>query len=308
MKICITGGSGYLGKDVTRNLKERNISLVQLSRNTHASGETIYYDLNQTTPKNKWFVGCSCLIHCAAQVHKKLKQKTFDKDLYVNTSIKSTKMLIKCAVAAKVNHIIFISSVSVYGKFSAKFPISIDSPLNPNSIYAQTKIGEEQAIKELCKKSSTTYTIIRLPLIFGQNAPGNLHRLKKLVKTGAPLPFLNVDNKRTMVFLYNISDFIGHIAENQPNSSSIIIFSDDIQLNSNELVTLLRKQHGQKKHLFFVPKTVLSFALKIIGKHHVYQQLFEDLIFVPSDMINTSGWNQPYPRKEALLQAFPKAD
>ena len=51
-------------------------------------------------------------------------------------------------------------------------------------------------------------TIVRPALICGENAPGNIQRLLKLVSKKLPLPFKNVKNKRALVSLDNVVSFI----------------------------------------------------------------------------------------------------
>jgi len=302
MKACITGGNGFLGRHIVDNLIIRKISTIQLCRQTNTHNN-IYYDMETTTPRKNWFVGCSCLIHCAAKVHtQKNKSPDHHSDLYTN----STKKLIQVAISAGISHIIFMSSVSVYGKHSSSTPIHVNEPLNPNSQYGYTKVREEKLITKLCNQSGITYTIIRLPLIFGQNPPGNLSQLMLLSNTRIPLPFLNLNNQRSMVYIKNISDFVGYVVKSRPNSSSTILFTDNIQLSTSELVTLMRHNKGKRRNLFFLPAILLYTVFRALNKSKIYEQLYEDLIFISSDEIHAYGWNQPYSRKDAIRNTFPE--
>ena len=53
-------------------------------------------------------------------------------------------------------------------------------------------------------------------------------------------------------------------------------------VSTKDLILNLRKDMGLKSNFIFMPKSLMKFCLSIIGKKKIYEQLFEDLIFIDS--------------------------
>ena len=60
---------------------------------------------------------------------------------------------------------------------------------NPQDFYAKSKLEAEKVLWEISLKSNLEVVVLRLPLVYGYAAKGNLYRLIRLIKTGIPLPF-----------------------------------------------------------------------------------------------------------------------
>ena len=73
----------------------------------------------------------------------------------------------RAAQRAKASRFVFMSTCSVYGKQPGDFIATEDSALNPQSLYAETKLQAEQALLEEARGSSTSVTILRLSTLFG---------------------------------------------------------------------------------------------------------------------------------------------
>jgi nucleoside-diphosphate-sugar epimerase len=71
------------------------------------------------------------------------------------------------AQRARVRRFVLMSTCSVYGKQPGDFVATENSPLNPQSLYAETKIQAEQALLKEAQGSSTSVTILRLSTLFG---------------------------------------------------------------------------------------------------------------------------------------------
>ena len=67
-------------------------------------------------------------------------------DRYWRNNVAGTVDLIEACLAADVNHIVFSSSCSVYGT-PAEVPVTENAPINPESVYAESKAMVERIIK-----------------------------------------------------------------------------------------------------------------------------------------------------------------
>ena len=84
-----------------------------------------------------------------------------------------TANLIRLAEQVPPRHIVFLSSVDVYGRTRPPHPISEDSPLSPETPYAQSKVESEADYRAFCSSRGVPLAVLRLPGIYG---PGDTHR------------------------------------------------------------------------------------------------------------------------------------
>ena len=178
MKFVVTGGLGHIGSLLIRKLdfwypnseifiidnlsSERYCSLFNLPK--HSKKYFIKGDLCDLHLHNI-FKDSRCIFHLAAITNA---EASFDKSKEVeNNNFLATQ---KVALACRDNSVpmIYISSTSVYGTSSRQVDEScLNSELNPQSPYAESKLKEEKFLKELSTKSPFKMIILRFGTIFG---------------------------------------------------------------------------------------------------------------------------------------------
>lgn len=185
------------------------------------------------------------ILHLAAIVHQKEKSQMEQLYFTVNTDL-------PLAVATKaknegVRQFIFMSSMSVYGvegSIGKVVNIDKDFPCNPKSFYGKSKLAAEQ---ELLKMESNDFKIavIRAPMIYGPNCPGNF---KKLRKISLMIPvFPKLINKRSMIFIDNLSEFMKFLIVDEKSG---VFFPQNIDfISTYELVSSIASYH-KKKFIF----------------------------------------------------------
>jgi UDP-glucose 4-epimerase len=151
-KILLTGSNGYLGSSFL-NLYKNKFSLLNQKLE----------DIN--------FDGTDIVLHCAALVHQKI-QHLYEKyhEINVNYPLKIAKLAKKNGV----KQFVFISTIAVYGEDKEK--LDENTPYEPITPYGKSKLEAE---KELLKLNDDSFivSIIRPPMIYGKNAPGNIDSL-----------------------------------------------------------------------------------------------------------------------------------
>lgn len=68
---------------------------------------------------------------------------------------------------SRAGHVVFLSSIDVYGRNNLKLPLSETSPLHPHNYYAVSKVSSEQIFDFACRDAGIPLTILRLPGIYG---------------------------------------------------------------------------------------------------------------------------------------------
>ena len=145
--------------------------------------------------------------------------------------------------------------------------------------------------------------LIRPPLVYSASAPGNFSRLLKLVDLGLPLPFKNAKNKRSIVALENLVDFIGRCIEQPPRGNDLFLISDGEDVSTEEIVRYLAQGMDKRVILFPVPKRAARTLAFSLGKGQMYTQLFGSLIIDCTKARETLQWVPRLSVKDALLKA-----
>jgi len=184
MNILITGSSGYVGSSFINTFKEKynfvNFSLL------HDNIDELQIEDIDT------------VLHCAALVHQKT---VYDYEKYDDVNVKYPVTLAKKAKEAGVKQFIFISTIAVYGEGNET--IDENTECNPLTPYGKSKLVAERELEELSDQNFIV-SIIRPPMVYGKDAPGNIASLIRLVKKVSILPFGKIDNERSFVSIDNL--------------------------------------------------------------------------------------------------------
>jgi len=108
-----------------------------------------------------------------------------------------------------------MSSMAVYGiegKIAKQFVIDKSTPCNPNSFYGISKLEAENKIVEL-GDNHFSIAIIRAPMVYSPNCPGNYGLFRKYVRMIRILP--DIKNQRSMIFINNLTEFIRLLIDQQ---------------------------------------------------------------------------------------------
>ncbi len=236
-KICITGATGFIGHAVCELLDKKGYDLIRVSRSERSG----YLAVGSIDNKTDWcsvLSGIDCVVHLAARVHV-LNEKSLDpREAFFKANVDGTLNLARQAVSAGVKRFVFISSIGVNGE-STTGQFTEQSEKHPKSLYALSKHEAESGLREIEKESGIEVVIIRPPLVYGANAPGNFRRLLKLVSLHLPLPFARVNNERSFVALDNLTDFISTCIDHPAAAGETFLISDDQSISTSELVTFL---------------------------------------------------------------------
>lgn len=253
-KILITGANSYIGTSLEKWLaKEPDNYYI----------ETI--DMEDDSWKEKDFSGVDVVFHVAGIAH--IKETSDNQDLYYKVN---RDLAFKTARKAKddgIKHFIFLSSMSVYGIENGT--IDKSTPLKPKSNYGKSKLLAEKLLKTL-EDDSFKVAILRPPMVYGKGCKGNYPRLANLALMTPVFP--KIDNKRSMIYIDNLSEFVKQIID---NSSGGIFFPQNADyVNTSEMVRLIAEAHGKS-----IRFTKLFNPLIKLFKVSTVNKVFGDLMY-----------------------------
>ncbi len=249
MNYLLTGASGFLGSILKKVIPAEKI--ITLGRNQcDISLDLINVDSNLNLPIS------DVVIHAAGKAHMIPKSKA-ERDLFFQVNVDGTKNLLKLLEKNSLPSIfIFISSVSVYGLNEAN-NVNEGSPLLASDPYGMSKIEAEKLVIEWAQKHGIKYYIFRLPLIAGENPPGNLGAMIKGIKKGY---YFNINGGVAHKSVVMAKDVVNLIL-NLSGEVGIYNLTDRCHPNFFELSKLISSQLGKK-----VPLSIPYFMAFILGK------------------------------------------
>jgi nucleoside-diphosphate-sugar epimerase len=307
--VLVTGGGGFVGKALAFSaLSNRftvRVSSRQKSITTVACLEHFQVgDLGSTTDWFSALQGVNTVVHCAGRAHM-LKDTAVDPlTAFRTVNVAGTLNLARQAVKAGVTRFVFVSSVGVNGSYtSLGKPFSeIDKP-NPHNAYAVSKLEAEQGLWRISEETGLELVIIRPPLVYGCEAPGNFAALTRAVQKGWPLPLGSVHNHRSLVALDNLVDFILTCITHPQAVNQTFLVSDGQDLSTSDLVRGMALAAGLPARLLPVPVWALQAGAALLGKGDVVQRLCGNLQLDISKARTLLGWRPPVSVRDGLLRA-----
>jgi nucleoside-diphosphate-sugar epimerase len=285
MRILITGTTGFLGKIIKNELiKNELYDLNRLTGSYHVDlGEKIPYFDNQF----------ELVIHVAGLAHKVPKSDDkFEKFYKVNVTGTSNllKGLEQSGISSKL---LFISTVAVYGLNNG---LLINEESKPRALdpYGLSKIKAEKLVLDWCKKYNVICTILRIPLLAGQNPPGNLGAMIKGIQKGYYFNIAGGKAKKSMVLAEDVAKSILKVAE----IGGVYNLTDGYHPTFEELSNHISRQLGMGR-----PKNLPLWAARLFAKFGDYlgtkaplnsyklNKIISDLTFDDSKARTAFGWN-----------------
>lgn len=174
--VLLTGGAGYLGSVLCRQLLRKGYKVKVLDNLTYGQEgikdlfkkknfEFIEGDVRNISDITGAMEGADAVIHLAAIVGDPASGLDPKKTIEINYL--STKAVAEAAKFNQINRFLFVSTCSVYGASkNAKDQLKEDASLNPVSLYAETKIRSEEALLSLSDDNFMP-TIFRFGTLYG---------------------------------------------------------------------------------------------------------------------------------------------
>jgi nucleoside-diphosphate-sugar epimerase len=226
-----------------------------------------------------WLAACQgvdAVFHLAGRAHRSDASSSDALDIYRRDNLEVTQALAQAAIHAGVRRFVFISSVTVYGTHSLDGQAFREhSPVAPHERdpYAISKREAEIFLQTPEIRSLLAPTIVRLPLVYGAGVKGNMRALTRLVASGLPLPLAGINNRRSLVSIPNLVDFLLQVALNDKARNQILLVSDNADVSTPELIRAIALGLGRKARLFAVPPRWLQATSRMLGQGGRYEKL-----------------------------------
>ncbi len=245
-RAFVTGGSGFVGRNLIAELVRRGVQTRALARSDEAANkvekagaEPVRGDLDDLAEMTDGMRGCDVAFHAAAVV-----TLWGDPEYFHRVNVQGTQNVIDAAKAAGVPRLVHVSTEALLagGEPIVDADESWPYPKKPAGLYPLTKGLAEQRV--LAANDSTLTTVaIRPPLIWGAGDTSVLPQLIEAVKNGQWVWFSGGDYPHTTTHVTNVIEGLLLAAE-KGKGGEVYFISDGPPRNFREFITAVLATKG----------------------------------------------------------------
>jgi|688.fasta_scaffold333159_1 nucleoside-diphosphate-sugar epimerase len=302
--FLITGANGFIGKVLIKRLSQDGhlvSALVRKKIEVPYSNETFLIpSINAKTNWAELLKDRDVVIHLLARVHI-MDDKASDPLMeFRKINVDVTIALAKEAARQGIKRFVFLSSVKVNGESTSDHPFSETNLVYPQDAYAISKWEAEEALRQISKETGMEIVIIRSPLVYGPNVKANFLKMMQYVKQGIPLPLGSIQNKRSLIGIDNLVDFITTTISHPKAANQTFLISDDEDISTTNLLRRIGECMEKPARLIPVSPKILSFLFKIIGRQDFGDRLLGSLEIDITKAKKLLAWSPPLTLNEGL--------
>jgi len=251
VKVFLTGGTGFIGGEVVRQLRERGEKVVCLVRNpakaaklNDAGCELVSGDLSDESAIRKGMQGCDAVIHAAAvyEVGIPASQRPAMREANVG----GTERVMKVALEEKVPRIVYVSTVGIFGNTHKQ--VVDETYENPEtdftSYYEETKLEAHKAVQRMIDEEGLPAIIVQPGGVYG---PGDTSQVADLLEQffAGKLPLMPFPELG--ICMSHVEDIAGGIllALDKGKSGQTYVISGPVT-TMREAIEMVAKVSGRK--------------------------------------------------------------
>lgn len=269
VKVFVTGGTGFIGGTVVRQLRERGNDVVCLVRSpekaaklTALGAELVSGDLGDGEAMRNGMAGCDALVHAAAMYEVGIPAKQHPAMWEANVA--GTEQVMNAALEAKVPRIVYVSTCGVFGNTHGK--VVDETYEHPGkeftSYYEETKLEAHRIVKRMVAEQDLPAIIVQPGGVYG---PGDTSQVADLLKEFFAGKLLLMPFPELGICLTHVDDIAGGIllAVDKGKLGEIYVISGPVT-TMREAVDTVAAASGRKAPKRAMPTALLK-ALTPIG-------------------------------------------
>jgi len=311
LKVLITGGSGFLGINLIRYLKVRDIDIVSLDIVDFDYPDMrdkiigIKGDIRDKKAVDEAIQGVDIVVHTAAAL------PLYSPEEILSTDIEGTRNLLEAAEKHSVKRFVHISSTAVYG-IPDHHPLYEDDKLEGVGPYGKAKIqAEEECLRY--RNKGMCVPIIRPKSFIGPERLGVFDLLYDWAKDGHGFPMIGKGNNRYQ--LLDVEDLCEAIYLCSTLDEKKV--NDIFNIGAREFTTMREDYQavldyaGHNKKIRGLPEKPVILTLKILEAmklsplyEWVYKTASKDSFVSIEKAEKILGYNPNYSNKDALIRNY----
>ena len=270
--------------------------------------EVLRCDITDCQLMRRAAVGADVVFHLAAKLHVNDPSPDL-RDEYVRVNVEGTRCLARAARAAGVRRLVFFSTINVYGNSQPGQLHDEETPLRPDSLYAETKMEGEKIVL-----AESRAVVLRLAAVYGPGMKGNYARLVEALRRKR-LPLIGDGrNRRTLIHVEDACRAAIAAAEEDAALGQVYNVTDGRVHSLREIVSAIAVALGQQPPKLHLPARPTRFAaglledgLRAVGKKSpinraTIDKLTEDIAVSGDKIQRELGFQPLYDLRAGWLQ------
>ena len=304
-RVLVTGANGFVGKTLCGDLHVRGFATWAAVRSASSLVEDAEIaavgEIDGRTDWNEVLSDVDVVIHLAARVHVMRDDAVDPLSEFRRINTAGTEHLARCAAAAGVRRLVYVSSIKVNGEATregARFTEA--DPPHPQDPYGISKWEAERALHRIAAETGLEIVVVRPPLVYGAGVKGNFVTMLKVLAKGIPLPLASVHNLRSLVYVENVVDALILCATHPAAAGQTYLVSDGEDVSTPNLLRQLGAAMGRPVRLFPCPSALLKLVASSIGKSEQIERLLGSLQVDSGKILRELNWTPPYTLQQGL--------
>jgi UDP-glucose 4-epimerase len=294
--VALTGATGFIGQHLLKGLSARGYRLRVLMRRPtmlpEGCASVLIGDLAKPYNMSEALADVDAVIHSAGIAHA---MSGLPEDDYRLFNTEATLRFARAAERARVKRFVFLSSVRAQAGPTAEGVLTEERDPEPTDAYGRSKLEAEKGLAE----TGLDWAALRLALVYGPGAQGNVARLIKLARSPYPLPLAGLNARHSLLALDNLVEAVDRILAAPTPLRRPFLVADPKPLTIGEIVAAMRQGLGRRAGLFYVPRPMLKAALRAAGQATGAEPLFGSLVADPS-ALRRLDWTPPVATQQGL--------
>ena len=304
--VVVTGAGGFIGRHLVRALREAGYRCRAVKRAaTNDAARDVTQDVPHPglAPDADWgatVAGADAIVHLAGLAHMPVDNHAMRHQLR-RINVLSTQRLAAAAAQAGVRDFIFMSSIKAVSDHSNRAPLTEDTPPLPADCYGLAKLAAERRLQRLGRSAAAMRIVLLRPtLVYGPGVRANFAALVGLVGRGLPLPLGSIRNRRSLLYVGNLTAAVLRCLERADVPSGTYHLSDGAAVSTPDLVRAIARAQGRQPRLIGVPLGWLAMAARISGKREQFARLLGSLEVSNQHFCRSFDWQPPFTLQQGL--------
>jgi UDP-glucose 4-epimerase len=260
-KVLVTGGTGFIGRNLVQRLRAEHCFVRVLSRRRigqhqwPAGVEEVQGDIQDAGAVKSASAGIDTVFHLAARTGGPSGNRD-DDATYQAINVEGTRNVLEGALAGGGRSVIFFSSVQAMGEVTTECVDETVAP-EPTTAYGRSKLEAEIMLQMYSERTQLKGVSLRLPLVYGPGNKGNMYRMISAIDRGLFPPLPELSNRRSLVHVSNTVD-AAILAAKSTHISPCYIVTDGRPYSTYELYRLICVALGKRVPRWYVPLRILT--------------------------------------------------
>lgn len=271
MEMLITGGNGFVGRNLVVALQERGDRVRVLALPAEDTGwlekrgvKVFRGDVRNSQELTVPMDGVDGVFHLAAMtgVWRPIED-------YYAVNVTGTENVCRAALLAGVQRIVHMSSTMVYNTAIGR-PVREDDPLEPlDESYCKTKAEGDKLVQRMIAEAHLPAVIIRSAIIFGPGDRPNFGRMADRARANKSVIVGSGKNAIPLVYITDLVQGLLLAMDNEHAVGQAYNISNDQPLSQEEFLACIAQEIGAappRKHVPYYPLYAAAYVCERISR------------------------------------------